>query len=1633
MALEEFSQEPTVPSFIFGADNHNLGNDGTSWLDPETWERKAGNAGKFTAAAILSGADSLYNSAATVANWFGADAAISDTSAWISSIDQDLGQYYSQNRQAADLAGFIASSFVPGLGGVKILNAGQKALIAAKNAGTLGSNLSKYTGILAPSTENFVKLAGREIASAQTVFSSLNANTVKALGAGLWQNTLEAAAFEGFVQATLFKSPILEQQDSWDIAKNMLIGSALGGTIGGAFEAARTFGAIKKVRIAEDARIKTWSSRETVQEGTSPADKIILAAENRSITPLPSAELPANATADEIALHQSQLANATAARNKKLQGIDLDNRRSMHEMNAGASDDLVNRVADTQIGIGVEDALRNWHGAVEISAPLKVTKAEAKAIESLEEGFQSRYVHLAGENYGRVDFNLPPVVRVADRVSHSGSIKDNVIGEVQKAGFKADKLWNPLSQVGKLSWREAELRHIWADRIQKIPENITIHVNDIPLLERLIVKDSRLDFKVVIDEKNLDQKLTFSSLVDAEKFLISQKEALANDLLAKRLNKGLKADTDPVETTTAAIAKVVNVKQSFLEGTRSANISKDVYAWQDLTDEIHNSLVSKGKLRSSDPKNPSYFEPTLAKINYRITDDIAKDGHVLDGLAFIKARQKILHEDAVRVVAKQAGAAIAERMVDISLNDLKRTNSYGSGPSMLGSAQSAYGSVESRVQYLGGVSRDLQIAKRGEVNEALQSHLYSLANNQKAAIEFETVNQTLARTSEHYVFDAENYFGRGPDTLVPKRFMEALFTPSNATNVGERTLEQARKQIDPDKLAQIRLQEGAPEFIKIENFETLAALKAHNQLTGLRTVNARERWAAVGKRHEYDSDVVRPIRPNPKDYPHFAFVKDPRVTGSGHTTMLFANTEKELQELINKTQRDFPEFQVLTKRDTAEWHDAHKSYEYSLGLNENYIDSSLKAKGIYSNFYSRSDAQVISNDALQFHYRSADLEAAEIMRLRYNEAFDWLENQAESFATLESSKFGAARYDKIVQNEKNPYVSYIKTALNLPSTPTSNPWWSLNKFLDAQVSRGVARINGVWNAAKSPTDLEEVNALMQKYGSSTAFNSAAEVALINHTAPKAELSKFVRGANAIMSRFTLGLDPLNSLNNAIGANVLRGTELTQLVKAIQRGNQELAGELSGLAKVRVPGTESEILSAPKLMARSIARLFSDEGKTLLQEYKNLGFIRDRLEQFRMMADDLTLRGTETVADLDKRLNSAFKKAKAIASEAGDKGETLTGNKFAEEFNRFVSADVMRQLTDLAQKHGILNQRESLTYINNFVNRVEGNIIASQRPGLFQGPMGQAIGLFQSYQFNLLQQLFRYVAEGEKKDLGMLLGLQGTFYGLQGEPGFKFINDHIVGTASGNQQHRDMYDGVRGIFGKDAGNWLLYGTASNLMQTNIYSRGDINPRHVTIIPTNIADVPFVGGMSKVFGTLYETTKKLANGGDVWETIRQGIEHNGVSRPLAGLAQVSRAIDNNGTVFSTSSKGSILGSNDLMSLASLSRMAGGRPLDEAILNDTMFSVNSYEAYDRARKNFLAETIKTHLVKSKNPDADEITAFAEQYAYLGGKQGSFAKYMMEQYTKANTPAAELLYRKINNPLSYKVQVLMGGQDQP
>ena len=202
----------SVPGYISAADNHNLGNVGSSWFDVNPL-----NLPKYAGLSILSGLNSFYNTGVKVGNFLGADLQENKTDSFISSLDSDLGAYYKQNEQGIDLMGFLVTSLAPGIGGIKILNAGQKALSSAKNSGLIGTNLGTALGLKTSLIDIYVAGAAKEIVAGQSTFAGITQSGFKALAAGTYQNVLEGAAFEVMVQATMQASPILDHQSKSDI------------------------------------------------------------------------------------------------------------------------------------------------------------------------------------------------------------------------------------------------------------------------------------------------------------------------------------------------------------------------------------------------------------------------------------------------------------------------------------------------------------------------------------------------------------------------------------------------------------------------------------------------------------------------------------------------------------------------------------------------------------------------------------------------------------------------------------------------------------------------------------------------------------------------------------------------------------------------------------------------------------------------------------------------------------------------------------------------------------------------------------------------------------------------------------------------------------------------------------------------------------------------------------------------------------------------------------------------------------------------------------------------------------------------------------------------------------------------
>jgi hypothetical protein len=418
---------------------------------------------------------------------------------------------------------------------------------------------------------------------------------------------------------------------------------------------------------------------------------------------------------------------------------------------------------------------------------------------------------------------------------------------------------------------------------------------------------------------------------------------------------------------------------------------------------------------------------------------------------------------------------------------------------------------------------------------------------------------------------------------------------------------------------------------------------------------------------------------------------------------------------------------------------------------------------------------------------------------------------------------------------------------------------------------------------------------------------------------------------------------------------------------------------------------------------------------LLARYMANGDVKDTLSQFHSTIDNLSMRADFKV--FSDGVNKAF-----------ETGAKFTLNEQAEQMTRFISADVMRQLSEPLVEAGKLSLKEQNAFISVFTNRVQGNYISSQRPIVFQGVLGSAVSLFQTYSFNLMQQLLRHVENKDKRAVATLFGMQAGTFGLNGTPFFEAVNTHLIGNSPLNQGHYDAYSVAPAVLGKQAGDWLMYGTASAFPAFGdnwpaLYTRGDINPRHMTIIPVLPQDIPAFDAAGRVVSNLVDVGKKLVGGADVSETLLQGLEHNGINRPLAGFAQVL-----NGKT--TTSKGSLISaSSDFDLVTSASRVMGAKPMADAVALNNQYRIKAYQVADIERREHLGEQVKSYLYKNEFPPDDVMDDFMLRYAKAGGRVEGFNAAMQRWSKDANQSVVEKMRAKMSSSYGQRLNEIMGG----
>lgn len=1022
------------------------------------------------------------------------------------------------------------------------------------------------------------------------------------------------------------------------------------------------------------------------------------------------------------------------------------------------------------------------------------------------------------------------------------------------------------------------------------------------------------------------------------------------------------------EKSVDVIARTLDVDKAFVEDTTKGN-------WN--------------LFGITDYSAPQYAVATFAKVPKGL------DLFGIEGIKNTQLRIQLARENAYATTASY----FKDELNQLPKMHVDTASPVDRGSGFFTSAQGLYGSIQSAAEQVGRFVTGKAYRHHQENVDLLFSARKAIQNDPRLLAEFNAVVGRLRGTEDKFVFDSTGLVFDG-NTIISRSYMQdvekTLLAASKGTAIDSKA---AAADILKGKVREPNLDEKIVLPPEIADY-----FRTHMQINDNRVIPLKNLMNARGQTSSLSSGTIYVPAVDTTKQNFVAFVKMPdgKFGGTSEKASIVAPTAEALQRKIDLIKNKYGnQFEIYTKKEAEEYFKVKGEYDTQLMFNEPAINSALQREGVLSDIVPRTDAYVF-DEFERWHFRQEQGLIRGMTELHYGQEFAELQALGKQYTDIVTSR----ALNVSTKTVKNPYEDITRTALGISRLPENKLWMQLNEFVEATGTKMFNTIQEVFiSASKGSISWEEANKAMEKYGYKAPYSDLYSLQLANTKIAQPVLQPFIQKANGVMATAVLRLDFLDTIMNVISAPALLGAEVSHIRKNLS--NPEIVGKLSELMSVAAPGSGAPIPTTFKLLNNAISNYFKNP--QLLQEYKAAGWIKNELDLHRELIDTAALKGHETASQLN-----------AIGKKMVDIGVKLTGNDWSQGFTRFIAADVMRQIGTIAK----LPQDELVAYMNTFVNRVMGNMTASQRPVMFQGAIGNAIGLFQTFQFNMAQNVFRYLENGDKKAVGLLLGMQNSLYGLQSNPAFYAVNTHLVGANT--KGHEDIISGTYKVVGKDIGNWIMYGLGSNALSTNIYSRGDLTPRFASVVPTTIGDIPIVSATARFATSIWDTAQKLTQVGNKGDVLLQGLAQMSINRPLAGIAQVA-----SGTVVTKDAGNLISASNDTFSLASLSRVAGGKPLDEAIAVDAMYRRNVYKAMDRDKLETLGAAVKTKM----RGDGADLTQqdwkdLSNNYASAGGRVENFNGWVHRQMIAANTSVMNKVRQQLTDPTVQNMMAVMGGE---
>lgn len=593
---------------------------------------------------------------------------------------------------------------------------------------------------------------------------------------------------------------------------------------------------------------------------------------------------------------------------------------------------------------------------------------------------------------------------------------------------------------------------------------------------------------------------------------------------------------------------------------------------------------------------------------------------------------------------------------------------------------------------------------------------------------------------------------------------------------------------------------------------------------------------------------------------------------------------------------------------------------------------------------------------------------------------------------------------RIKQKPKDAGKAALNVLLGNPMLGEYEGWQTLSSGFEIALSKAADVTRSIWHGMKKVTpgkdmskfDFVEYEKKLADAGVVNPFRSIEEYTVAQGKSNPEISKRIVSATNGMTATMALRFGEL--------AHPIVNLMSMPILTALSNG-KHLPANFMGAIK------QTANVPTSQIMFEGVRAMNSPRFAALNKKWEELGYFTPMVSEATKTLAASRKFEKGAMAGLEKAVESNFV---TMMSKPAD---------WSEAVSRKITMNTGYQLGK--RLYPELDDNALTIFARDFMDKSLGNYSAAQRPVMFQGTLGMALGLFQTYMLTLAQAMYRNVEIADWKTLGKGMLAQSTIFGYSSLPGFQPISEMI-----GNQfsdEHFDLTTGTYRALGDDAANWVLYGLPSNLAQSAAYTRGDIEPR----VPNILAGAQNMVGVNMAMqaaGTVKNMAGAMGEGASAGQAMLQALSLQNLSRPIARNAEWVMAATGEGGALNQAGR-TVQNSAEVFTINGIaSRVFSMRPLEEAKLREMQHMNRFYEAADKERRTATINSLRTAFRAGTNTP-EKVAEIAAEYMRNGGSPAGWRTAYRNAQATTNASGTETFADELDD--DSPLQVMMSSLD--